>query len=92
MFGADTELIFGAIQMAIITTGVTGAAVYLLMRRTRKANAASKTAPQNSAKSDLEERVRVLERIATDPAQRLAEEFEELEQADRAEKGEKEQA
>ncbi|MEO0590211.1 MAG: hypothetical protein AAFZ11_06570 [Pseudomonadota bacterium] len=92
MFGADTELVFGAMQMATITAGVTGAAVYLLMRRKRKANPTSKAQPQDSSKGDLEERVRVLERIATDPAQRLAEEFEHLERADKAEKNEKEQA
>ena len=92
MFGPDTDLIFGALQMAAITAGVTGGAVYLLMRRKRKGEPQAETPKQANAKHDLEERVRVLERIATDPAKRLAEEFEELEQADRAEKGEKEQA
>ena len=86
MFGADTELVFGAMQMAAVTAGVTGAAVYLVMRRKRKAGADAKPAPHATPKSDLEERVRVLERIATDPAKRLAEEFEELEKADKAEK------
>ena len=84
MFGADTDLVFGAMQMATVTAGVTGAAVYLLMRRKRKASPTSKAAPQDTARSDREERVRVLERIATDPAKRLAEEFEELERADKA--------
>ncbi|MEO1730749.1 MAG: hypothetical protein AAFR64_08425 [Pseudomonadota bacterium] len=79
MFGPDTNLIFGAIQMAAVTAAFTGGAVYLLMRRKRKgaSDAAKINAP--TAQSDLEERVRVLERIATDPATRLAEEFEQLE-------------
>ena len=86
MFGPDTDLIFGALQMAAITAGVTGGAVFLLMRRKRKADPTPKAAPQDSAKGDLEERVRVLERIATDPATRLADQFEQLEKADKAEK------
>lgn len=89
MFGPDTDLIFGALQMAAIAAGVTGAAVFLVMRRKRKGAPRSETSPKTNGKQDLEERVRVLERIATDPAKRLAEEFEQLERADRDEKGEK---
>ena len=83
MFGPDTNLIFGAIQMAAVTAAFTGGAVYLLMRRKRKgASSDSAKIEAPTAQSDLEERVRVLERIATDPATRLAEEFEQLEKAE----------
>lgn len=79
MFGADTALVFDAIQMVAIAAAFTGGAVYLIMRRKPKATKAE--APTASA-DDLESRVRVLERIATDPATRLAEQFEELEKTD----------
>ena len=79
MFGADTPLVFDAIQMVAVAAAFTGGAVYLIMRRRPKAETAEPAATQ---KDDLEERVRVLERIATDPATRLAEEFEALEKAD----------
>lgn len=92
MFGADTELVFGAMQMAAITAGVTGGAVYLLMRRKRNEQPKRKIKQHGTAKRDLEERVRVLERIATDPAKRLADEFEELERADKGAKDEREKA
>lgn len=76
MFGADTPLVFDAIQMVAVAAAFTGGAVYLIMRRKPKAETAE---PAATHKDDLEERVRVLERIATDPATRLAEEFEALE-------------
>ena len=79
MFGADTSLVFDAIQMVAVAAGFTGGAVYLMMRRTRKAAVAEAPAAR---KDTLEERVRVLERIATDPATRLIEQFEALEKAD----------
>lgn len=81
MFGADTPLVFDAIQMVAVAAVVTGGGVYLLMRSKRKKSAPTNSAP---AEDDLEQRVRVLERIATDPATRLATEFEELEQTQEA--------
>lgn len=80
MFGADTSLVLDAIQMVAVAAGFTGAAVYLIMRRKRRV-AALET--PSAPKDDLEQRVRVLERIATDPATRLAEEFEALEREER---------
>lgn len=82
MFGPDTNLIFGAIQMAAVTATFTGGAVYLLMRRKRKGASDASEAQPPATQSDLEERVRVLERIATDPATRLAEEFDQLEKVE----------
>ena len=81
MFGADTHLVFDALQMVAVAAAFTGGAVYLIMRRKPKAPAQT---PPATAHGDLEERVRVLERIATDPATRLADEFERLEKADQA--------
>ena len=80
MFGADTHLVFDAIQMVAVAAAFTGGAVYLIMRRKPKAEVPE--AP-TAHKDDLESRVRVLERIATDPATRLAEQFEELERDER---------
>jgi len=79
MFGADTNLILGALQMAGIAAAITGGAVYLVMRR-RKVSDAGKIEKENveAEKSDLEERVRVLERIATDRSVDLADEIEAL--------------
>ena len=79
MFGADTPLVFDAIQMVAVAAAFTGGAVYLIMRRKPKSEVPEAPAVH---KDDLEERVRVLERIATDPATRLAEEFEALEKTD----------
>jgi len=82
MFGPDTELIFGAMQMAAVVAGVTGGAVFLLVRKPWKKKTKSPDAPaapaQPSAKTDLEERVEVLERIATDRSIDLADEIEAL--------------
>ena len=80
MFGADTHLVFDAIQMVAVAAAFTGGAVYLIMRRKPKAEVPEAPAAD---KDDLESRVRVLERIATDPATRLAEQFEELERDER---------
>jgi len=83
MFGADTNLVFDAIQMVAVAAAFTGGAVYLIMRRKRAGAPASETQPRGNETGDLEERVRVLERIATDPATRLAEEFEQLSKGER---------
>lgn len=82
MFGPDTQLIFGAMQMAAVVAGVTGGTVYLAMRLKRNKKSEPEHTQPEASKADLEERVRVLERIATDPATRLAEDFEALEKAD----------
>ncbi|QFT78574.1 hypothetical protein [Erythrobacter sp. THAF29] len=77
MFGADTPLVIDALQMAAVAVVAGGAGVYLLMRRRRTStDAASTDAPRRSM--DLEERVQVLERIATDRSIDLAEEIEVL--------------
>ncbi|MEL6540992.1 MAG: hypothetical protein AAFN04_07995 [Pseudomonadota bacterium] len=78
MFGADTNLVFDALQMVAVATALTGGAVYLIMRRSRGKDETG-SAPAAQPAADLEERVRVLERIATDPATRLTEQFEALE-------------
>ena len=76
MFGADTALVFDAMQMAAVTAGITGAAVFVFMRRRRKLSASGTVTPD--AKSSLEERIEVLERIATDQSIGLADEIEAL--------------
>ena len=83
MFGADTALVFDALQMIAVTAAFTGGAVYLIMRRPRKAAQEVATTAIPAQRDDLEDRVHVLQRIATDPATRIAEEFEQLEKADR---------
>ena len=40
MFGADTPLVFDAIQMVAVAAAFTGGAVYLIMRRKPKAETA----------------------------------------------------
>jgi archaellin len=76
MFGADTALVFDALQMVAVTAVVTGGAVYAAMRVRSKSK--SRQAVDQVANSSLENRVRVLERIATDRSIDLAEEIEAL--------------
>lgn len=96
MFGADTSLVFDALQMVGIAVAVTSGAVWIVMRRrksgqdagtgkdtgtgTGKDRGIGTPAPgrNGSAAGDLEQRVRVLERIATDRSADLAEEIEAL--------------
>lgn len=88
MFGADTSLVFDALQMVGIAVAVTSGAVWIVMRRrksgqdagTGKDTGTGTPAPgrNGSAAGDLEQRVRVLERIATDRSADLAEEIEAL--------------
>ena len=74
MFGADTPLVMDALQMAAIAAAAGAAGVFFLLRR-RKADSSG---PEPRAKTNLEERVEVLERIATDRSIDLADEIEAL--------------
>lgn len=74
MFGADTPLVIDALQMAGLAAVATGGAVWFFLRR--KAGSAE-TKPKSDSGS-LEDRVRVLERIATDRSVDLADEIEAL--------------
>lgn len=76
MFGADTALVFDALQMSAVIAAIAGGAVYAAMRWRRKSQ--NRRAVDQVAGSNLEERVRVLERIATDRSIDLAEEIEAL--------------
>ena len=76
MFGPDTALMFDAIQISAAVAAVTGGAVYMVMRWTRTSK--NRRAVDRVANSDLEKRVCVLERIATDRSTDLAEEIEAL--------------
>ena len=74
MFGADTPLVMDALQMAAIAAAAGAAGVFFLLRR-RKTDSSG---PEPRAKTNLEERVEVLERIATDRSIDLADEIEAL--------------
>lgn len=74
MWGADTPLVMDALQMVAIASVVGGGAVFALLRLRSK----TKARPDRPAKSKLEQRVEVLERIATDRSHDLAEEIEQL--------------
>ena len=76
MFGADTPLVMDALQMAAAIAAAAAGTVYLVMRRRK--TGVGKTAVSSSIKNNLEERVEVLERIATDRSIDLAEEIEAL--------------
>lgn len=76
MFGADTPLVMEVLQVVGLAAVATGGTVWLFMRRRQ----AAPTAP--AAEDDLEERVRVLERIATDRSHKLADEIERLREDD----------
>ncbi len=73
MFGADTPLVLDALSMVAVLAGVAAGLTFLLVRR-RQPSAPS---PRPS-RTDLEERVEVLERIATDRSSDLAEEIDAL--------------
>lgn len=75
MFGPDTALMIDAVQIAVvaITAGAGGA--WLLLRRRAWRNS---RAIETSQTGSLEDRVRVLERIATDRSSELAIEIESL--------------
>lgn len=80
MFGPDTALMFDAMQISAVVAAVTGGAVYFAMRWTRTSK--NRRAVDKAANSNLEERVRVLERIATDRSIDLADEIEALRKVD----------
>ena len=76
MFGADTPLVMDALTMAAVAAFAGGGAIWLLMRRRKTTDA--RTSEPMTTKSALEERVEVLERIATDRSIDLADEIEAL--------------
>jgi hypothetical protein len=95
MFGADTPLMMDALQIAALAAAVGAGAVVLTMRR-KKRSASADVEPRSDRQqpdpSTLEQRVRVLERIATDratdrPAERSAELAEEIESLRDSHKG-----
>ena len=77
MFGADTALVFDAVIMiGAAIVGTAGIAV-LVMRKNKSVR--DESGPATFAeKSNLEKRVQVLERIATDRSMDLADEIEAL--------------
>lgn len=77
MFGADTPLVMDALQMAALAAAAGGGAIYLILRRRKRADRDVSAPPKD--KFGLEQRVRVLERIATDHnSERLSDEIEAL--------------
>lgn len=74
MFGPDTPLVIDALQMAGLAALAGAGGVWLLMRRRK----ASDNASEPREKSELEQRVQVLERIATDRSHELSDEIEKL--------------
>lgn len=76
--GADWPLVQDAIVIAALALAAGGGATALFLKLRGK-SASQTTAPaETDSKLDLEERVRVLERIATDQPRILAEEIEAL--------------
>lgn len=76
MFGADTPLVLDALQIAALALVVGGLGMFALLRKRKSApdsDAVNQYLPGN-----LEDRVRVLERIATDQSIGLADEIEAL--------------
>lgn len=82
MFGADTPLVMDAIQIAGLAAAAAAAAVWFIQRR-RKGGGSKPDASKGPG--ELEQRVRVLERIATDRSADLAEEIEDLRRTERVE-------
>ena len=74
MWGADTPLVIDALQMAAVASVAVGGAVFAFLRLRSKPESEASPEP----KTNLEERVQVLERIATDRSHDLAEEIETL--------------
>ena len=76
MFGPDTALVWDAIQIAGIAAVAGAGAVWWVLRRRK--TVAESPPPAATKGQDLESRVRVLERIATDRSIDLADEIEAL--------------
>lgn len=76
MFGAETALMIDALQIAGLALAAGAGGAWLLMRRRSSRN--SEAIERSSSTGSLEERIRVLERIATDRPTELAEEIESL--------------
>lgn len=76
MFGADTPLVMDALQIAALAAVGAAGAVYLMMRRMKRAGGAAQI--EDDSAMDLSKRVEVLERIATDQSIGLADEIEAL--------------
>ncbi|WP_432199652.1 hypothetical protein ACRAQ7_07950 [Erythrobacter sp. W53] len=80
MFGPDTQLVIDALQIGAIAVVVGAAGCWLALRRRQHKSATdqSTASPDNSQAGTLEDRVRVLERIATDRSIDLADEIDAL--------------
>lgn len=77
MFGADTPLVMDALQIAALAAVAGGGAIWLLIKRPKRNTEPSLREEREAG--DLEQRVRVLERIATDNnSSTLADEIEAL--------------
>ena len=79
MFGADTSLVIDAMQMVGLAVVATGGLVWFFLSRRNSTN----QPVAESKAGDLEDRVRVLERIATDRSIDLADEIESLRTTDK---------
>lgn len=79
MFGADTPLVMDALMIAGMAAAAGAAGILFVLRR-RKPTLGEQRGP-----GELEQRVRVLERIATDRSIDLADEIEALRSEDRRE-------
>ncbi|WP_379552038.1 hypothetical protein [Qipengyuania sp. DGS5-3] len=80
MFGPDTQLVIDALQIGAIAVVVGAAGCWLALRRRQHKSATDQStgSPDNSQAGTLEDRVRVLERIATDRSIDLADEIDTL--------------
>ncbi|PIW55285.1 MAG: hypothetical protein COW16_07015 [Sphingomonadales bacterium CG12_big_fil_rev_8_21_14_0_65_65_10] len=83
MFGPDTTLVIDAIQIGVIALGAGISGTFLFRRFAGTSQGAPLPAePETRGAGSLEDRVRVLERIATDRPTDLAEQIEALRDGD----------
>lgn len=75
MFGPDTALVIDGIQIGLLALAAGAGGTWLMLRRRTLRNT---RIIEESQTGSLEERVRVLERIATDRPTELAAEIEAL--------------